>query len=209
MGGDNRRRPRRLGPEERRLWERIAATASPLHAPRAAGTRMPAARDATPRLTPDDEGPPGKLRGPPLVSGITLRPTGSGNPGPTIRTTFAGPDAAPVGRPQAGLDRRTAERLRKGARTPDSRIDLHGMSAERAHMACLRFLADASRRGDRVVLVITGKGRRDGSGRGVLRESLPGWLRASPLGHSVVGIYQAHRRHGGEGAFYVYLKRHR
>ena len=38
---------------------------------------------------------------------------------------------------------------------------------------------------------------------------LPGWLRASPLGHSIVGIYQAHRRHGGEGAFYVYLKRQR
>jgi DNA-nicking Smr family endonuclease len=124
-----------------------------------------------------------------------------------------------VGRPEAGLDRRTAERLRKGARAPDARIDLHGLTAERAHRACLRFLAEAVGRGHRVVLVITGKGGSDGAdpghgraggrGRGVLRQSLPGWLRASPLGQSIVGIYQAHRRHGGEGAFYVYLKRHR
>ena len=143
---------------------------------------------------------------------MVLRPSGPVRPRAT-RVTWAAADAAPVGRPQAGLDRRTAERLRKGAREPDARIDLHGLTAERAHRACLRFLAEASGRGDRVVLVITGKGRRDAhghmTGRGVLRDSLPGWLRASPLGHSIVGIYQAHCRHGGEGAFYVYLKRRR
>lgn len=127
---------------------------------------------------------------------------------------LAGPEVGPVGRLEPGLDRRTATRLRKGAREPDARIDLHGMTAARAHRACLVFLADAMARGSRVVLVITGKGRRDRDdfmprGRGVLRESLPGWLRASPLGASIVGIYQAHRKHGGEGAFYVYLKRRR
>ena len=65
-----------------------------------------------------------------------------------------------------------------------------------------------------MVLVITGKGGHDRGGimrdgRGVLRASLPGWLKASPLRNSIVGIYQAHRRHGGEGAVYVYLKRRR
>jgi DNA-nicking Smr family endonuclease len=120
--------------------------------------------------------------------------------------TLGPPEAAPVGRPEAGLDRRTAERLRKGTRAPDARIDLHGLTAERAHRLCLRFLGEAVGHGHRVVLVITGKGR---GGGGVLREALPGWLRASPLGQSIVGIYQAHRKHGGEGAFYVYLKRRR
>ncbi len=149
--------------------------------------------------------------------------------GSTAQVALSGAEIGPVGRPEAGLDRRTATRLRKGAREPDARIDLHGMSAERAHRACLTFLADAMARGCRVVLVITGKGRSDhgrsgsgsgGSGgasgggdwsrgKGVLRESLPGWLRASPLGASIVGIYQAHQKHGGGGAFYVYLKRRR
>ena len=67
-----------------------------------------------------------------------------------------------------------------------------------------------------LVLVITGKGGRhrdDGdimaSPRGVLRDSLPRWLKSSPLGHSIVGIYEASPRHGGSGAFYIYLKRRR
>ncbi|MEO1492454.1 MAG: Smr/MutS family protein [Pseudomonadota bacterium] len=134
---------------------------------------------------------------------------------PSVSVTFAPEEAGPVGKPQAGLDRRTADRLRKGAREPDARIDLHGMTADRAHQACLRFLGEALARGHRVVLVITGKGAardRDGfpgRGGGVLRESLPGWLRASPLAPSVVGIYQAHQKHGGSGAFYVYLKKRR
>ena len=112
------------------------------------------------------------------------------------------------------MDRRTADRLRKGNREPEARLDLHGMSAERAHRACLGFLSDAMARGHRMVLVITGKGAPDpgspyGRGRGILRDSLPGWLRASALGRSIVGIYQAHPRHGGSGAFYIYLKRRR
>ena len=133
---------------------------------------------------------------------------------PPVRVTTLPSEMRPVGRPEAGLDRRTADRLRKGAKEPQARIDLHGMRTERAHRACLTFLADSLARGLRVVLVITGKGRRGdqsymGEGRGVLRDALPGWLRASPVGHSIVGIYQAHQKHGGEGAYYIYLKKRR
>lgn len=232
MSDMGKRRRRRLGPEERRLWERVAATASPLHPDptpfdpirpdpprldhRSTAVMPPAAPDATPART-DRPARPSREPASPFParpepqrpSGMPARPAAR----PAAGVSFAPPEAEPVGRPQPGLDRRTAERLRKGARVPDARIDLHGMTADRAHRACLRFLAEAAAHGHRVVLVITGKGRRDEyghvSGRGVLRDSLPGWLRASPLGHSIVGIYQAHRRHGGEGAFYVYLKRHR
>ncbi|MEO1468967.1 MAG: Smr/MutS family protein [Pseudomonadota bacterium] len=123
----------------------------------------------------------------------------------------------PVGRPEAGLDRRTAERLRRGDRLPDDRLDLHGMTAERAHAALDRFIAAALARGLRMVLVITGKGGRRApedapwlpEGRGVLRDALPRWLRQGPNGRRIVGIYQAHQRHGGAGAFYVYLRKPR
>ena len=214
MGGKGPRR--RLGPEERRLWERVAASARPLRndrrtdgrlteaPPSLAGDRPPAPQFGIPR----DPGGEAPLR---FSETSLLRPIGAARARGAISLGLARSEAEPVGRPEAGLDRRTAERLRKGVRAPDARVDLHGMTAERAHRACLRFLGEALGRGDRVVLVITGKGRGDGPGRGsgVLRHSLPGWLRASPIGQSIVGIYQAHRRHGGEGAFYVYLKRHR
>ncbi|MEM7211778.1 MAG: Smr/MutS family protein [Pseudomonadota bacterium] len=145
-----------------------------------------------------------------------LRPSGGSTKRSQVTLDLVDHDVRPVGRPEAGLDRRTSDRLRKGEREPDARIDLHGMTAERAHRACLRFLADALVQGARVVLVITGKGgRRSDSDnafaprRGVLKESLPKWLRSSPLGHSIVGIYEASRKHGGSGAFYIYLKRRR
>lgn len=220
MSNMGKRRRRRLGDDERRLWELVAATANPLHPDHAQGAvrqsttlRSPAESDHEPGAA--STGSASGARG--SEAPLSLRP--SVQPPPrraeriSARVTWAAPEAAPVGRPQAGLDGRTAERLRKGARQPDARIDLHGMTAERAHGACLHFLSNAAAQGHRVVLVITGKGRRDengfAAGRGILRESLPGWLRASPLGHSIVGIYEAHRRHGGAGAFYVYLKRRR
>ncbi|HET7408585.1 MAG TPA: Smr/MutS family protein [Paracoccaceae bacterium] len=218
MSDMGRRLRRRLGPEERRLWERVAATTDPLRpAPaieRPSTILVPPAEprieSAEPKRQPRTPSAP--RNAPNAFDPAPLRSSAPARPSAT-RVAWAAPEPEPVGRPEAGLDRRTAERLRKGAREPDARIDLHGLTAERAHRACLRFLAEASAHGDRVVLVITGKGRRDEhghmTGRGILRDSLPGWLRASPLGHSVVGIYQAHRRHGGEGAFYVYLKRRR
>jgi DNA-nicking Smr family endonuclease len=210
MGGKGRRR---LGPDERQLWERVAATASPLRQ-RPASLRIPLPPEPAPdRPTEPPVQPPAH---PVPAPKFLARPDPrSGRAPKAASAAVAGwsfeqagpPEAAPVGRPQAGLDRRTADRLRKGARIPDARIDLHGMTAGRAHGVCLRFLGEAVAQGHRVVLVITGKGRGDRGG--VLRESLPGWLRASPLGQSVVGIYQAHRKHGGDGAFYVYLKRRR
>ena len=52
--------------------------------------------------------------------------------------------------------------------------------------------------------MITGKGTQ---GDGVLRRFTPEWLAAAPLRAVVAGVSQAHRRHGGEGALYVALKR--
>jgi DNA-nicking Smr family endonuclease len=124
----------------------------------------------------------------------------------------------PVGRPEPGLDRRTAERLRRGERAPDARIDLHGMTAARAHARLDGFMDAAVAAGHRCVLVITGKGgrRRDAEEapfmapeQGVLRQAAPRWLRTGRHAARIVGIYEAHIRHGGAGAFYVYLKKGR
>jgi len=125
---------------------------------------------------------------------------------------------APAGRSEPGLDRRNAERLRRGARAPDDRIDLHGLTAERAHRALDRRIGEALGRGERLILVITGKGGKKRNtddapfmreDDGVLRQQAPRWLRSGPHAAHIVGIYQAHPRHGGAGAFYVYLKKRR
>ena len=149
----------------------------------------------------------------------TEAPRPFARPAPPVLTRFApkAPDIQPLRDITPGLDRRTARALRRGERNPDARLDLHGMTADRAHSALTRFILDSRSRGHRCVLVITGKGRRytppSQSGlsmehsEGVLRRDVPRWLSQTPLAGAITGLYQAHRKHGGDGALYVYLRK--
>ena len=83
-------------------------------------------------------------------------------------------------------------------------IDLHGLTQDAARATLERFVMECWRDGLRSVLVITGKGLR---GDGVLRRLTPEWLAAPHLQSVVAGVSEAHRRHGGEGALYIALKR--
>ena len=97
--------------------------------------------------------------------------------------------------------------MRRIARERDGigpRLDLHGLNQDEARARLTAFLARAHADGWRAVMVITGKGTR---GDGVLRRYTPEWLAAPDLRHIVAGVAEAHRRHGGEGALYVALKR--
>ncbi len=90
---------------------------------------------------------------------------------------------------------------------------LVGMTLAQAHPALVSFLLDARARGKRLVLVITGKGRAGEDWEapmparaGRLRHDVPRWLSLPPLSSAVLQVAPAHRRHGGEGALYVYLR---
>ena len=113
------------------------------------------------------------------------------------------------------MDRKRFTQLKRGQLRPEAKLDLHGMTQERAHGALARFISSAQSSGKRLVLVVTGKGKdRDAGGpipvrRGVLRHTVPEWLSMPPLSAHVLQIATAHRKHGGEGAYYVYLRRSR
>jgi DNA-nicking Smr family endonuclease len=85
-----------------------------------------------------------------------------------------------------------------------ARIDLHGLTQDRALAGLEAFLQRSWDEGYRAVLVITGKGVQ---GDGVLRRRVPEWLGSPHLSHIVAGISEAHKHHGGAGALYVALKR--
>lgn len=98
----------------------------------------------------------------------------------------------------------------------EATLDLHGMTQSAAHIRLEEFILRAYHMDKRCVLVITGKGSRQGhdgyilserSEKGVLRSRLPDWLGQAPLSGIVLKCVAAHPKHGGGGAFYIYLKR--
>lgn len=130
----------------------------------------------------------------------------------------AKPPALPESRPESSAakrgqvaDRGAEKRVRRGRLEIAAKLDLHGFYQERAREALEIFLYRSAMDGARVVLIVTGKGRhRRGDAEpepGVLRTRTPQWLAAPALRSVVAGYASAHAKHGGEGAFYVFLRR--
>lgn len=167
------------------LWTHVTRTVAPLR-------RRRSLQPATPAAAPAPQKPARPARPRPATRA----------PAPSAPAPALAPGAA------AGLDRRTATRLRRGQLAVEGRLDLHGMTRDQAADALQRFLAASRAAGRRCVLVITGKGRRGETG-GVIRAELPHWLNRPALRPMVVAFAQARPRDGGAGAFYVYLRRTR
>lgn len=103
-----------------------------------------------------------------------------------------------------GIEPNRRHRIVREREEIGARIDLHGLTQERAKAALEAFLYRAFDDGWRAVLVITGKGVQ---GDGILKKRVPDWLGEPHLAHVVAGISEAARHHGGAGALYVALKR--
>ena len=178
------------------LWTEVTRTVSPLHPERLAEEIA--------------EAPPMTEPAPPANTKSTIRPAPKTN-GHAVRAPS--PQLAVPGRDK-GIEPKLNRKLRRGHLPIDATIDLHGLRQDEAHAALCRFIAARHARGDRTILVITGMGlKKTGWGqieqKGVLRGMLPFWLSEKTLAPLVAGWESAAREHGGEGAFYVRLKRQR
>ena len=86
---------------------------------------------------------------------------------------------------------------------------------DQAHPALIEFVLRAHSDGARLILVITGKGKMRADTdpipvrTGIIKHQVQLWLRAAPLKAAVLQVSEAHVRHGGSGAYYVYLRRQR
>jgi DNA-nicking Smr family endonuclease len=173
-----------LSYEERVLWSTVTKSIAPL-----------------PGRAIDDEPEPDEIAAP-----ISPPPPPSRSRAVAAAHKPAPDPAKPKAPPLAPLGRRLRQRVARGAEPIDARFDLHGLTQAEAHAALSRFLHSASARGARLVLIITGKGRRGGEA-GVLRRQVPLWLALPEFRDLVIGFEDAHIAHGGEGALYVRLRR--
>ncbi len=176
-----------LGPEDRHLWNHVTKEIAPL----------------SPFAKPVDAAPPPAKQTP-----SPQRPQVK----PSVSKTATPAKEQPQ---DVQVDARTDSRLRRGKIAIDARIDLHGHTQDQAHRSLNSFLLKCHAHDMRCVLVITGKGVKvfdaadDTPVRGVLKKMLPHWLSMQPLKSIVLKYYPAQIKDGGEGAFYIYLKRRR
>ncbi len=183
-----------LSDEDRTLWDRVKASVTPMHP----APRKPILRDTA---TAAHHAGPAKPSRPKRHA----PPSWSPPPAPK----------RPVAPPQAATDREEARAIASGKIEIDAWLDLHGLRQAEAHRALIGFLVSTQMKNHRLVLVITGRGDPEAapgrfltdSPRGVLRAAVPHWLGEPRLKSVVVGWSPAHRRHGGDGALYVRLKR--
>jgi DNA-nicking Smr family endonuclease len=177
------RRPRS---DEARLWALVAATVRPFPGRQA---EIPS-ETPTPEPTPKRAASPAKAPAPFVPAAHQARPKAAVKP--------------PPGQQPGDIEPGRKRRLTRERDPLELVLDLHGLDQDRARAVLHRFLLRAQEDGARAVLVITGKGVQ---GDGILRRRAPDWLAEPAVRGVVAGVSEAHRRHGGEGALYVALKR--
>ncbi|CAN5222020.1 Smr/MutS family protein [soil metagenome] len=189
--------PKGLTSDDRRLWARVTGSVTP-----------PKARKPL-RMTPGAVEPPDST-----ADASSAAPTRRSGPKPSpagiAKAELPSVLAMPTMKPQAkrlppeALEPRRQRRLSREREPIEARFDLHGFGRFEAEDQLRAFLTSAQARGLRAVLVITGQGRLGG---GVIRASVHEWLQSAALRGVVSGFAISHRRHGGDGAIYVTLKR--
>ena len=189
---------RRLTAEERRLWALVARTMDATRPQKAAEPEPPApawvlAKAAPAKAGPDKAREELNVLMAQLAAGVRHPPA----PKPAPRPARHAPDP---------LEPRRLRRLTRERDPIEARIDLHGFGVWEAEDRLKAFILRSHDQGLRAVLVVTGKGY---GGEGQIRRHASEWLAARDLRHAVAGVSQAGRRHGGEGALYVALKKRR
>ena len=192
--------PRGLTADEAEAWEKVAATVRPFV------SRNP------PR---SGEGNRAKHVGGAAIASEPAAVPPKASPKPRVPLHHSAARHGPPPRSgEEGLDSHWERRFKGGSVTPDFTLDLHGHGLDAAYSRLMSGIAQARAMEARTVLLVTGKPRPvdpadRGTRRGAIRAKVLDWLAASSHHSAIAAVRTAHRRHGGDGALYLILKRAR
>lgn len=104
---------------------------------------------------------------------------------------------------RAGIGSDVLRKLRRGQWVIQAQLDLHGMRTDEAREALGEFLREVSKRGQRCVRIVHGKGLGSVNKKPVLKNKVRNWLVQKD---EVIAFCQATAADGGAGALIVLLK---
>jgi DNA-nicking Smr family endonuclease len=172
-------RQRRLSEADQALWANYASQLTPLRA--RVGNKVSvtdAPRAATPPSVPASATPQPR----PKVADQATKPRKMASP-------------LTVGDQPGGIDSATWQRFRTGKLIASRRLDLHGMTAQRAFHALVSFIRSAHTEQARCVEVVTGRGTGDSGG--VIRREFPHWLNLPEIRPLILGAAHPHALNPG------------
>ncbi len=104
----------------------------------------------------------------------------------------------------ACVERSIIKKLRTGKIPIDLSIDLHGYTIDQAYKVFYNSVRNAISQSFKLMLVITGKGSRDKSS---IRSELMHWVNLPEISSHIIYITHSMQQQGGEGAFYIVLRK--
>ncbi|MDB4860220.1 Smr/MutS family protein [Alphaproteobacteria bacterium] len=111
------------------------------------------------------------------------------------------------------------KRIKKGSFHIDKKIDFHGKSLTESQEQFNNTIIESFNSRQRCLLFVTGKGLFKSKNHeesykpklyhGIIRASFIEWARLKKFSKYILSFEQASIEHGGDGAFYVYLRKNR
>ena len=110
------------------------------------------------------------------------------------------------------------KKLKKGQILINKKVDFHGYSLIEAKELFLNTIINCFKKNYRCILFITGKGlnkkttnsfRENKLYYGKIRNEFLSWVSAKEVQSKILNIQQANQEHGGDGAFFVYLRKNK
>jgi|MDSW01.2.fsa_nt_gb DNA-nicking Smr family endonuclease len=111
------------------------------------------------------------------------------------------------------LEKNTLRKIKKGKIRIEAQLDLHGNTIDESKIRVVNFILENYKKQKRLVLIITGKGRKTsskvpwGENLGKLRLTVPQWLNSIELSKYILWFDEANQQNGGSGALMIYLKK--
>ena len=200
------KRRRALTPREKRMWDRVAKTVrksetrhpEPSIEPETDETEIPAAD-----VSRENHAAPSPYKRP-RADREDLEKLLSSHSKPSVKPNKSSSLTKQQKKSGEPADRGNEKKVRRGKIETGPVLDLHGHTQDSAKAALMRFVVFHRSEGVSSVLVITGKGR---AGGGIIRTRFIDWISEAGFRTHVSGYSRAHQRHGGDGAFYLFLRK--